>query len=315
MPARRLILAVVCLLVFDQFVPAILRRAEDRRYEDARAFRFASSDLFGLGPLVAYLREHPRGVRPRAVFLGNSVMYGFELDAADTVPGQFQRLHPEMQVFNAAVNGFDLGSNYLAAKALVDSVDRFYVMRGTAAVNPRLASLIPVDGADAVAFHLETPNPIETRLQAMAGRWQLYASSYRLQAALFGTSTREYIHRRSRAVARRQFPPEDPSLPPVTIMTWASGTPPDEARRADLRRRDDVLWRFAELVSACRKRADVLFIGTPTGALGEPELADFNAAFSPFVRIVGITIPPALLYDGRHLTPLGARRVASALAP
>jgi hypothetical protein len=313
-PARRLIVALVWLVVFDQFVPGVLRRAERHRYEETQALRFESSDLFALGPFVSYLRDHPRGDRPRTVFLGNSVMFGFDLRADEAVPGRFQVLHPDTQVFNAAVNGFDLGSNYLVAKAIIDSVDRFYVMRGTAAVHPRLASLIPVDAADARAFHLETPDPIESRLQSVAEAWRLYGSTYRLQAALFGTSTREYVHLHSRPPVTRTFASQDESIG-VTRQVWASNRPPGTERRAELRRRDELLWAFAELISGHRKHAVFLQIGAPAGAMGESEIADFNSAFAPYVEIVGLTIPPGLLYDSRHLIPIGARRVAEALTP
>ena len=311
-PARRLLVAVLCLVAFDRFVPGLLRRVERQRYEDARAFRFESSDLFALGPLVSYLREQPRGARSRTLFLGNSVMFGFELSAADAVPGRFQALHPETRVFNAAINGFDLGSNYLVAKALIDSADRFYVMRGTSAVHPLLASLVPVDAHDAAEFHLQRPDRVETRLQSIAEIWHLYAAAYRLQAALFGTSTREYLHLHSRPAAVRTFPSQDDSID-VTVTVWPAAPPPSRARRAELRQRDELLWRFAELVSSHGKRAVFLYSGAPTGAMGEQEIADFNAAFSPLVQVVGLTIPPALLYDGRHLTPSGARKVAAAL--
>jgi hypothetical protein len=314
-PGRRLLAAVVWLIVFDQFVPGLLRRVEHRRYEETQAFRFESSDLFGLGPLISYFRDHPRGERPRAVFMGNSVMFGYELPATDAIPARFQALHPETQVFNAAVNGFDLGSNYLAAKAMIDDVDRFYIMRGTAAINPRLADLIAVDPDDARAFHLQAVDPIETGLRRIANRWQFYRESYRLQAGIFGTSSREYIHRWLSPMPSRVFAEPGQTIPEVTMTTWDGGRAPDEARRADLRSRDALLWRFAELLSAHKKRTDFLQIGTPTGAMGEPEIADFNAAFSPWVRIVGLTIPPELLYDGRHVTPEGARRVAAALLP
>ena len=65
-----------------------------------------------------------------------------------------------------------------------------------------------------------------------------------------------------------------------------------------------------------RKRAVFLQIGSATtDAIGESEIADFNGAFEPFVEIVGLTIPPALRFDARHLTAEGARRVAEALRP
>jgi hypothetical protein len=323
-PARRLIVAVVWLVIFDQFVPDVQRRVERYRYEGVPSFRFESSDLFALGPLVSYLRDHPRAERPRTLFLGNSVIYGFELTAAEAVPARFQELHPETKVFNAAVNGFDLGTNYLISKAIIDSVDRFYVMRGTAAADPLLMSLIPVDTTDGRAFHLQPPSLLETRLQAIVGIWHLYASTYRLQAAMFGTSTRQYVHLGVDAVRRAVAPGGQPMAigapssgdGSIQVTRWRSSIRPTPERQAELRRQDEVLWKFAELVYGHRKRAVFLQIGRPAaGALGEPEIADFNTAFDPFVEIIGLTIPPALRFDPQHLTALGARRVAEALGP
>ena len=309
-PARRLIVAVVCLAALDQLVPDLLRRLERQRYESTQVFRFESSDLFGLGPLVSYLRDHPRGERPRTLFLGNSVMFGFELAAAEAVPARFQERHPDTQVFNGAVNGFELGSNYLVAKAVIDAVDRFYVMRGSDGANPLLASLIPVGPHEPEEFHLQRPNPLEADLQSIAGFWHLYASTYRLQAAMFGTSTRQYLHLLSRPAITRTFASQGGS---VELARPRSATAPDRDRRAELERRDRLLWRFAELVSIRGRRAVFLQIGTPAGAFDDVEIADFNAAFAPRVEIVTLRIPPALLYDTRHLTTEGARKVAEVL--
>jgi hypothetical protein len=319
--ARRLIFAVVWLAVFDQFVPEMQQRVERQRYEGAQAFRFENSDLFALGPLVSYLRDHPRGERPRTVFLGNSVVFGYELTATEAVPARFQELHPETQVFNAAVNGMELGSNYLVSKAIIDSVDRLYILLGTAGTQPLLTSLIPVDASDAIAFHFQLPDPVEARLQSIAGIWRLYASTYRLQAAMFGTSTRQWIHLRGDALRRVIAPdegqaaagPRSSSGGSIELTHWRSTTPPTPERRVELQRRDDVLWRLAELVYRRRKRAVFLQIGL--AGTDTSETADFNAAFDPFVEIVRLTIPPALRFDAQHLTAEGARLVAEALTP
>jgi len=300
----------------------VQRRVERHRYEGARAFRFENSDLFALGPLVSYLRDHPRGERPRTLFLGNSVIFGYGLTEDEAVPARFQELHPETQVLNAAINGFELGGNYLVSKAIIDSVDRFYVMRGTDVVHPLLASLIPVDAADLRAFHLQSPDPVETRLQSIAGLWRLYASTYRLQAAMFGTSTRQYVHLLGDAVRRVVVPDgrraavgSSPSVDgSIQLTRWQSAEQPTDERRAELRRQDPLLWKFAELVYGHRKRAVFIQIGSATiDAVGESEIADFNAAFEPFVEMVRLTIPPALTFDARHLTAEGARRAAEAL--
>lgn len=310
--ARRLIAAVLALAVLDQFVPGVLARAEYRRYEGTAAFRFHDSDLFGLGPFVSYLRDHPHGDRPRTVFLGNSVLFGLDLSASDAVPGQFQQRHPGTQVFNAAINGLDLGSNYLIAKAIIESVDAIYVMRGSAAVHPLVPQLIPVDfEKDGPAFHLQPPDGVETRLQSLASVWHLYDSSYRLQAALFGTATRQFLHLLVRPQVAMPHASGDGAV--VVARSRAAAAPAD-ARRQDLRTQDETLWTLAELVASRRKRAVILQIGQPApGALGEPAIAEFNAAFAPFVEIVTLTIPPSLTFDGHHVTAKGARALAEAL--
>jgi hypothetical protein len=307
-PARRLIVCVLCLAAFDRFVPALLQHAEHQRYERTAAFRFQTSDLFGLGPLVAYLREHPRGDRPRTMFLGNSVIFGYGLAPEAAVPGVFQGLHPDTTVLNAAINGFELGSNELIAAAVATAIDRFYILRGSDKVEPRLGLIVPLTASDT---RFEQPNSLEQRLRSRLGFWNLCTSTYRLQAAWFGTSTREYIHRRIRPRSERTFASADGH---VAVASPRSASVPNQARLDELRRRDQPLWNLCRLLTPGPQRIVVLQIGAPEpGSDGEHEIADFNAACEPAARIITLVIPAALMYDGRHLTPIGARRVAEAL--
>jgi hypothetical protein len=173
--------------------------------------------------------------------------------------------------------------------------------------------MIPVDDEDARAFQLQTPDPIEARLQSVAGLWRLYASSYRLQAGLFGTSTRQYVHLQRQQERPGAYAQADGEIGVVRPRAAAA---PDAQRRAELRRQDELLWRFAELIAAHRKRAVFFQIGSEAGgATGDVDVADFNAAFDPFAEIVRVTVPPAMLFDRRHLTAQGARRVGEALTP
>ena len=115
-PARRLVFALVALVILDRLEPMVLRSLERTRYEDpARDFRFENSDLFALGPLVGYLRDHPRGPLRRVLFLGNSVMFGYELQASEALPARYQRLDTSAKVFNAGINGMATASSYLIA--------------------------------------------------------------------------------------------------------------------------------------------------------------------------------------------------------
>jgi hypothetical protein len=321
---RRLVLVVAWLALVDQFVPSWLRTIEHARYEGNDVYRFENSDLFPLGPLVAYLRDHPERPRPRILFFGNSVMFGFGLPARAALPAHFQDLHPEARALNAAVNGFSLGSAYLIAKAAIASIDRIYVQLVGTTATPLLPSLIPVDDEDVRAFQLDPPSRLEERLQELAGVWRLYGASYRVQAAAFGTSTRQYVYLHKGDIVRRLLgrgtdpapePPPDRVEAPVDVVAPRSDAPPSEPRRAELRETYPVLWQFEELIQRHRKRAVFLLLGEADYlALSGSDIADFNAAFGPYGEIVHVRFPSGpMTYDGLHLTDGGARRVAEAL--
>jgi len=185
---RRLAFTLLWLLLFDRAVPRLLDVAERRHYEGATVFRFENSDLFGLGPFVEYLREHPRHERRRVVFFGNSMLFGYFLTPEQAIPAQYQRFEPGARVYNAAINGQELGTGYLVGKDILDDVDVLYVQVMGDTANPLLPSLIPVSDADLLRFDLTPPNRAERRLQTWLGRvWQMYRVNDRMQAALFGT--------------------------------------------------------------------------------------------------------------------------------
>lgn len=324
---RRLLFAVAWLAVVDLFVPPVLARIERDWYEGHRVFRFENSDLFALGPLVAYLREHPRGERPRVAFFGNSVIWGYGLRTSSTVPARFQERQPGVRVLNVAVNGFELGDAYLITKAIVSSVDRLYVQVAPgSAANPALASLIPVEETDARAFELRSPSRLERRLEEVTGTWRLYGAAYRLQAALFGTSTRQYIYLNKGTVVRRLLAWEGDAPrearpteadPQIELAAPVAAAPPTPERRAQLRVRYPVLWQFEELVQRHQKQTVFLEFREGVGpgrGLSDDEIADLNATFRSFGQIVRLRIPTALKYDAIHLTEIGAHRVAEALA-
>jgi hypothetical protein len=319
---RRLAFMLLSLIVLDPFIPSIVRKLEKRHYEGRSAFRFENSDLFGLGPLVSYLREHPRGDRRRAVFLGNSMMFGYLLDTSNALPAEFEKQNPGTRVFNMAVNGQETGSSYLISKAVIDSVDVIFVQVIGESVNPMLASLIPVDRADARRFQLQPPDPLEQRLKEHAGRlWRLYRFNQRIQAALFGTSTRQYLYMHKRVVARALLrlgrkpvkAVDATPAPPVRPSIIAPRAPVRSEPRKDLSRGDAILRDLAELARSHRKRVVLLtfeYGNQPPG----PEIAELNATYAPFAERVVVMVPPTLTYDGQHLTEHGCRLVADALA-
>ena len=322
-PARRLAIALLLLVAFDRFEPGILSRLETARYEDpASDFRFENSDLFGVGPLVDYLREHPRGRRPRVMFLGNSVTYGYALPVERAVPAQFQRLLPSHKVFNVGVNSFEAGSAYLVARPAIQSIDEAYVLSLTEpSADPLMTQLVDVEPEDRVTFRLAQRGALDTWLARPLGSWRLYRDSYRLQAALFGTATRQYIYLNKGRLARSLIAPlraqEQPIVPrsPIEADTPVAPTMPSPARLAALRNTGSPMaWRFADLFASHRRTLVLLQLPGYAEWMPDADLADFNRAFHPYARIVRLRIPLEWTFDRLHFTADGARAAALALA-
>ena len=318
---RRLSFMLVALLGFDLFVPSTLARLERRHYEGGAAFRFENSDLFALGPVVAYLREHPHSTRRRAVFLGNSMTFGYGLAAEKALPAAFEKRRPEMRAFNLAINGQELGTGYLIAKAIAGSVDVFFVQVIGDLANPMLGALIPVDDHDFARFRLPRPNRLEQQLKSVAGRtWRLYGTTERIQAALFGTSTRQYLYLHKRDIVlsmlRRRATParNDESAFAATAAHPTLRIPRADAASlaAGPTSISGLLRDFAERARVHKKRA--LFIEYEYDKpLDDSGVAQFNASYAPFAEVVMIHVPRALTNDGQHLNAQGARLVAELL--
>ncbi len=311
--ARRLLLVILWLAVADVFVQPLLDRAEQGRYERGGPFRFENSDLFSLGPLVRYVREHPHGERPRDVFLGNSVFFGYWIDTRDALPAQFEKCVLGRRVFNAATNGQEMGDALLVGKSIIDSVDRLYVQvipRHDGA-RPVLGKLLPVSGDDANRYHLEF-DPLEARWRSMLARvWRLYAFNDRLQAAWFGTSTRQFLYLHKRELfSRHVVAPETPHrITPVTILA-----PCRAGASVDPRVISRAMVELAEIAVAHKRHVVFVHFQHPRDILHEQIIASFNARFSPYAELVSVQAPRALYFDGLHLTPDGAASVAAALA-
>jgi hypothetical protein len=311
---RRLVLILFWLIAIDQAVPFVLEHLERRHYEGTRAFRFENSDLFALGPLVQYLRDHPQHPHRRVVFFGNSMIFGYFLKPEDAVPAQFQKLQPDARVYNAAVNGQELGTSYLVAKDIIDSVDVLYVQVVGGEANPLLPSLIPVDDSDLRRFHLEAPNRVETRLESWLGRvWHLYADNYRLQAALFGTSTRVFVYMHKKDPLKALHATHSAEAWPAIrgeVSVRAPRKPgPVLAQNGQQRIKNDL----AALARAHHKRVVFLeFEWTNNATDGED--AAFNAAYAPYAETIIVHVPPAVTFDGQHLVPASSAAVAQALA-
>lgn len=321
----RLAFLLGALVIVDLLLPAVLHRLEVRRYEAGPSFRFENSDLFGLGPVVDYLREHPRGERRRAVFFGDSMIFGYLLDAAEALPAQYERRTPGTRVFNMAINGQELGTSYLVEKAIIDSIDVLFVQEIGTKANPMLGSLIPVDSRDVKRFALDPPQPLEQRLDDGVRRlWRLYREKSRIQAALFGTSTREYLYLNKRDIARRILgplrgpvrPASEPPLPPGAERPQLLPQPLPSSRTVDRSHpspEDALVFAIADVARAHRKR--VVFLQFEhLGFQPSDTAARFNAVYEPYAERVLIRVPRAFIFDEQHLSPHGCALVAELLA-
>lgn len=307
---RRLVMMVLWLVVFDQFVPPLLECLERRHYEGTTVFRFENSDLFALGPLVEYLREHPRHERRRVVFFGNSMIFGYFLKPEDAIPAQYQRLQPGTRVYNAAINGQEVGTGYLVGKDILDSVDVLYIQSAGVRANEMLPSLIPVDDADLRRFNLAPPDRIETRLQSWLGRvWKLYRYNYRLQAALFGTSTRVFVYMHKRDLARLF---RVPLLQPTSFAPVHGQVSLRAPRKAGAVA-PSIKSDLAQLAHARGKRVVFIEFEWGTRVQDEAEVAAFNAAYAPLAETVIVHVPPEVTFDGMHATPAASAQIAEVL--
>jgi hypothetical protein len=242
------------------------------------------------------------------------MLFGYFLKPEEAVPAQLQKLQPDARVYNAAVNGQELGTSYLVAKDIIDSVDVLYVQIVGAHANPLLPSLIPVDDSDLRRFDLDAPNRVETRMESWLGRvWHLYADNYRLQAALFGTSTRVfvYMHKKDPLNALRLTHPREAW--PAVQGEVSLRAPRKPGRVPDWNEQLRIKNDLAALARAHHKRVVFLeFEWTNNATDGED--AAFNAAYAPYAETIIVHVPPALTFDGQHLVPASSAAVAAALA-
>jgi hypothetical protein len=308
---RRLAFMLLGLVLVDLFVPTVLERLERRRYEGNHLFRFENSDLFGLGPAVAYLREHPHSNRHRAVFLGNSMTFGYLLEAEQTMPAQFEKRRTDTRVFNMAINSQELGTSYLVAKAIIDSVDVLFVQTVGESANATVASLIPVDDSDLNRFHIVRSGRLEERLKTALGCvWRLYRDNERIQAALFGTSTRLFVYTHRGAILHFWRPDTPAAVPAATERP--SLRAPRAPASASVPAPPTLLDDFAELARAHQKRV-ILIQYEYSEPVNDAEVARFNARYAPAAEMVIVHVPQSLTVDGQHLNAAGSALVAEVL--
>lgn len=329
---RRVGICLAVLAAVDQAVLPIVRRAEARRYESAVHVRFENSDLFLLGPLTEYLREHPIGRKPRVAFFGDSLVWGYGLDPQDAIPSVFQDLVPQVRVLNFGINGFKNGNAYLISKAVMDAVDVFYLFRTDDAgelAHPLLPELIEVSAEDAARFGLQRPSWSRRVSNRLAGIWRLSRYSYRLQGAWFGTSTRQYLYLQASRLAqpllvgtrtRSGQRSAHSSTGPNASVGWEAPVargPVADRDAARLVERYPLLWDYAQLLVNHHKRGVMVELNDfdVRRQMTPDDRALFNAMFQPRVVAVKLTVPDAWrMPDQRHLTPEGCRAIAQTLS-
>jgi hypothetical protein len=212
-----------------------------------------------------------------------------------------------------------MGSSYLIAKAVIDAVDRLYVLRKGQSVEPTLASLIPVDSEDQRAFNLAPRDPVEGTLEKWMGWWHLYRSSYRLQAALFGTSTRQFLYLHKGELARalvgtlRADPLEQSDSSVRVPIELSVPRPSALGARGDAANLNPLMWRFGALVRDHRKRALFLHVDGYSDQMSMSDIEAFNGEFAPNVEIAVLHLPRSLTFDGMHLTATGSIELARVL--
>ena len=319
---RRLAVCLAVLAVVDHAVVPVLNVAEVKRYESDVQVRFENSDLFLLGPLAQYLQEHPVGPRPRAVFFGNSVIWGYALNAQAAIPSQFQRLAPDVRVLNFGVNGFETGSAYLMSKAIIDAVDAFYLFPIGDDAHSLLPKLIEVSAEDAQRFNLTLPSRFERAFDRLIGFWRLRRYSYRLQGAWFGTSSRQYVYLHKGEWVRRLLGQGAPGigagpegLPPAPreLAGWDAPVAeqevsPEEAAR--LAGRYPLVWEYAQLLQRHRKYGAIVELARGTATISREDRGLLNAYFHPYVIVAQLSVPDSWFIDNVHCTEEGTLAVA-----
>ena len=218
------------------------------------------------------------------------------------------------------------------------TVDQFLLVASKPAARLWLDYVVTLDRtiaqatapSDVERFTLTPPDAVEGRLEELLGFWRLYRDAYRLQAALFGTSTRQYVYRHKasipgaiwRAASGRAMgdggvpapaPERGALVDVVAVRADMASAPVTETRRRGLAAAYPLLWDYAELIRAHGKHAVVVEIESSSSSVLRPDRADLNRVFHPHVSFVALSIPPAFRFDPLHLSAPGARAVAQAL--
>jgi hypothetical protein len=176
---------------------------------------------------------------------------------------------------------------------------------------------MPIDDADLLRFDLPAPNRTEQRLQSALGRvWNLYRLNYRMQAGLFGTSTRVHLYMHKRDFAHlfrvRLLQPE--SLRPAGAAGISVRAPRKAGPMPAANETKRIMIELAKLARARGKRVVFLMFELDGSPPRDAAVGAFNAAFAPYAETAIVHLPSADTIDGQHPNPAAAARIAELLA-
>jgi hypothetical protein len=204
-------------------------------------------------------------------------------------------------------------------KAMIGAIDVVYVHADGTEINKALARMIPVSDDDVRRYGLDPPDRLEQGLERRLAFWRLYGRSYRLQAALFGTSARNYLYTHKSVVFGGEassappagYAPNPPSSNRLTVRYAAASadTPVDEEALAAS---EPWLWDFATFIRSSGKRAVFWRLANDGSGLSE-SWTSLNRVFRGSAVFATVTVPPEMMIDERHLSARGSAQLAGVL--
>jgi hypothetical protein len=168
-------------------------------------------------------------------------------------------------------------------------------------------------------FGVDPPDRLEQWLQRRLGAWRLYGESYRLQAALFGTSTRNYLYTHKAVLwggsasdaSEMRFAENPPSSGRLSVSHRLA--PPDQVLdEGALAQAEPWLWEVATSIRSRGKRA--VFWRIVNDGRGAPaHWAGLNRVFRGSAVFVTVAVPPEMMIDRLHLSARGSAQLADVL--
>ncbi|MDD5431429.1 MAG: hypothetical protein PHO70_00355 [Candidatus Omnitrophica bacterium] len=326
---RRIIFTILILAVIDIYVLTFVKKIENRYETSGTMFRFENNDFFGIAPLVDYLKENKIGKKSRIVFFGNSVMFGYQLGANDTIAAKFENIAgSNYKCFNLGINGLGEENAYIILKNLIDSVDLVIVLHSPSGKVPiqGLYQHLDIDDEDAAFFKINNKESIiNKRLSYYVGKiWKLSKYSHRIQNGLFQTSTKNYLYLHkadlfsflSAKKSSGLLPFDSDSCEDLIVNRHIPELKDYKLTKADsgsinLNETEAALYKkFFKLASLKRKK--IFFFGLDHYApYNKKELSEYNRLFGPSLVFMNLESTESFTFDKTHLTTKGSCAVAN----